>query len=137
MNVESDDYTHFLPFLCCWESTSPWRRSQFTSAVEHRRHFVATLNQSQRHFFIFHCFSSSGESMSHHCTIYIHIYDHFQTWGRVRRYVTTDCKCLCSKLRNIFFSSKINSLGNCKRKLSLILCGGLLTKLFYSLSTFG
>ena len=41
-------------------------------------------------------------------------YDHFLTWGRVRRYVATDCKCLCSKLRNIFFSSKINSLGNCK-----------------------
>ena len=41
-------------------------------------------------------------------------YGDFVTWGRVRRYVATDCKFLCSKLRNIFFSSKINSLGNCK-----------------------
>ena len=139
MNVESYDYTHFLPFLCCWESTSPWRRSQFTSAVEHRRHFVATLNQRQRHFFIVLCFSSSGRRIDVISLYNVdkYTYDHFQTWGRVRRYVATDCKCLCSKLRNVFFSSKINSLGNCKRKLSLILCGGLLTKLFYSLSTFG
>ena len=116
MNVESDDYTHFLPFLCCWESTSPWRRSQFTSAVEHQSHFVATLNQRQRYFFIFHFFHHQ-ENQCNVISLYNvdkYTYDHFLTWGRVRRYVATDCKCLCSKLRNIFFSSKINSLGNCK-----------------------
>ena len=34
---DDDDATHFAPLFCCWESTSPWRRRQFTSGFEHHR----------------------------------------------------------------------------------------------------
>ena len=55
-----DDATHFAPLFCCWESTSPWRRRQFTSGFEHQRH--CHRHHCHRH----HCHRHHCHCHGHH-----------------------------------------------------------------------